>query len=268
MLDDANLWSWISAVLLLVVVCGTASPGRAQNVVGNVTAITGSAELQRGNATLKVSTTMPVELHDRLTTAAGSEVVITLADNSSLTLSESSSLTIDENVVTGGARTSTKVSLLGGSLHSVITRAIRAGAPTFEVNSPNAIAGVRGTSFTLRVTSGMPRDGFPGCLEFTDEATEDGTVANWNKANPSAVVETHAGEYTTTACGAAPTAAATGGLPTLLAPGPLGALLGSPLSPAILTGTGAVVATGISLGICAALDCFSGGGGGVATPLR
>jgi FecR protein len=265
-LDNANLWSWIVGVLLSVVICATPSPGRAQNIVGSVTAITGSAELQRGGATLKVSAPMPVELNDRFTTAAASQLVITLLDNSSLTLSESSSLSIDENVVTGGARASTKVSLLGGSLHSVITRALRAGTPTFEVNTPNAVAGVRGTSFALRVTSGMPRDGFPGCLDFTDEATEDGTVANWNKANPSAVVETLAGEYTITACDAVPTPAATGGLPVLSAPiGPMGALLSSPLFPVIVTGAGAGV---VATGIYAAVGGFSGTSAPSVTPFQ
>jgi FecR protein len=248
-------------LVMAVAICAGASESQAQNAVGSITDITGSAQLQRAGSTLNVTTSMRVELHDLLTTAAASQLTITLLDNSTLTLAESSRLTIDEDVVTGGARTSTKVSLLGGSLHSIITTALHVGASTFEVNTPNAVAAVRGTDFEMRYTTGLPRGGYPGCLEFTDEATNEGTVANWNKANPAAVVEVPAGHYTTVACAAAPTAAGTGGLGVLQVPvGPLGALLSNPLLP--LVGTGAA-ATGIGLGIYGGLGGFSGN---VASP--
>jgi len=245
----------VTFLVMAAAICAGASGSQAQNAVGSITDITGSAQLQRAGSTLNLTTSMRVELHDLLTTAAASQLTITLLDNSVLTLAESSRLTVDENVVTGGVRTSTKVSLLGGSLHSIITTALHVGAPTFEVNTPNAVAGVRGTDFEMRYTTGLPREGYPGCLEFTDEATNEGTVANWNKANPAAVVEVLAGQHTTVACAAAPTAASNGGLGVLPGPvGPLGALLSSPLFPVV--GTGAA-ATGISLGIYGGLGGFS-----------
>ena len=56
---------------------------------------------------------MPVEVHDRLTTAIDSTLTLLLVNNSTLSLSQSTTLVVDENVVTGGVRQKTLIRLLG-----------------------------------------------------------------------------------------------------------------------------------------------------------
>jgi hypothetical protein len=54
----------------------------AQQVVGSVTRLSGSAQLARGTATQTVALGTQIELHDRLSTEADSSVTVTLNDGS------------------------------------------------------------------------------------------------------------------------------------------------------------------------------------------
>ncbi len=204
-------WPLGFAVLAIVIALG-APAAWAQAQVGTISRLAGSAQVQRGGASLNAAPAMAIDLHDRITTGASGSLTITLADNSSLELAESSSMEIDESVVSGGTRTSTRVSLLAGSLRSLVTQALSGAAPTFEVHTPNAIAGVRGTNFETSYSTGTARPTFGGCLEYTDVAVDDGLVNVANKRNPGGgSVDVPGGYETTIACAQMP-----------FFPGPLG----------------------------------------------
>jgi FecR protein len=185
----SSLWLWCSP-----------STVRAQPVVGRVTAIQGTAELQRAGSTSAVSLATAVELHDQLKTGTNSTSTVTLLDNSAVELGESSALAFDENVVAGGVRQKTVVSLLGGGLTSRVTSALLSGAPTFEVHTPNAVCAVRGTDFDTTYLEGVTRPGYEGCQRYTDLRVREGVVEVSNLANPSAVIEVDAGYETTVPC--------------------------------------------------------------------
>src|ERR1700723_1404727 len=68
----------------------------AQDTVGQVTDITGSAKLERGGIDVDAAPTMPIKVRDKLRTTAKSKLTATFRDGSKLILSESSSYTIDE----------------------------------------------------------------------------------------------------------------------------------------------------------------------------
>lgn len=190
-------------LFLLATLC---SQVRAQNTVGTVTELTGTAHLQRGGATQPVTSGMPVQLKDQLTTDAGAHVTITLTDNTKLDLAEQSTLVLDEQVVgTGGT---TKVTLLGGHLQSLVTKALRGTAPSFEVKTPNAIAGVRGTKFSVGFAPASP---VCGDAPTSDVAVADGTVEVANSASPGVGIAVEGG-YETVVCAGRPP----------LPPGPLG----------------------------------------------
>ena len=171
-------------VVVQVVLITLASSGaRAQNTVGTVTDLAGSAHVERGGATQAVTSGMAVELKDKFTTDAGAHLTITLNDNSKLDLADQSTLVIDEQVVGAGGPQTTKVSLLGGHLQSLVTKALRGTAPSFEVKTPNAIAGVRGTKFSVGYSSSSP---VCGPAPTSDVAVAEGTVTVANSATPSA----------------------------------------------------------------------------------
>lgn len=200
-------WAWLMlAQLVLIGLAG--SVAMAQNTVGTITDLAGSAHVERGGATQAVTSGMPVELKDKFTTDAGAHLTITLNDNSKLDLAEQSTLVIDEQVLGAGGPQTTRVSLLGGHLQSLVTKALRGSAPSFEVKTPNAIAGVRGTNFSVGYSESSP---VCGAEPTSDVAVAQGTVMVANGATPSAGIEVEGG-YETIVCAMRPP----------LPPGPLG----------------------------------------------
>src|SRR5271170_1169000 len=103
--------------LTLLCIAALAPAASAQNTVGTVTQIQGTANIQRNGATIAVLTNMPVMLHDTVATDANSSLVIGLVDNSSLQFGSSSTITIDNSVLVNGVGAPSRVGLLGGDLH-------------------------------------------------------------------------------------------------------------------------------------------------------
>lgn len=179
---------------------------RAQNTVGTVSELVGTAHLERGGSAQPVTSGMAVELKDKFTTDAGAHLTITLNDNSQLKLAEQSTLVVDEMAVAPGG--TTKVSLLGGNLESLVTKALRGTAPSYEVKTPNAIAGVRGTKFSVGYA---PSSAVCGESPTSDVAVAQGAVEVANGATPGVGITVEGG-YETVVCAGRPP----------LPPGPLG----------------------------------------------
>jgi hypothetical protein len=121
----------------------------AQTVTGSISAITGTATITRGSATIPAAYGTKVDVGDRIVTGVGSNLTVTLTDGSQIEVTDSSNLTIDENTLNpDGTRASTKVSLLGGMVRSLV-RSTAGTPPNFEVHTPNAVASARGTSYDV-----------------------------------------------------------------------------------------------------------------------
>jgi ferric-dicitrate binding protein FerR (iron transport regulator) len=205
---DKRKFHWTVWLLAQVLALGLLGSGaRAQNTVGTVTALSGTAHVERGGATQPVTNGMQVELKDKFTTDPGAHVTITLNDNTQLDLADQSTLVIDEQVVSGGGQT-TRVSLLGGHLENLVSKAMHGTTPSFEVKTPNAIAGVRGTKFSVTFAPSSP---VCGDAPTSDVAVADGSVEVANRATPGLGIEVEGG-YETVVCAGKPP----------LPPGPLG----------------------------------------------
>jgi len=211
------------ALILAVAWLYFASSAWAQQPVGTMTQLNGTAQVQRGGSTLSASLTMALELHDQVKTAADSTLTITLADNSTLSLYQSSTLVLDDNVVTAGVRERTLVRLVIGNVTAVVNTAGRTIAPNnFQIYTPNAIVGVRGTEFDTSYSEGVVRPGYEGCERYTDVVVREGVVAISNPANPAAVVEVPAGYETTVPCLLPPLTGGPIGIAGAAAPGTAG----------------------------------------------
>lgn len=150
-----------SRIALAIAVTFTAltlAPGHAfaQAVVGSISALTGEVTLVRGGSSSKAIQGANIDLDDRLTTGPGSALTVTLSDGSRLEVSESSTIVIDGAVAAPKAATGggTSVFLLGGVLKSFVNNA--GGPNKFQVHTPNAVAAVRGTIFTVEYHSAQP----------------------------------------------------------------------------------------------------------------
>jgi hypothetical protein len=108
-----------------------------------------------------------VQLGDHVRTAAASRVKLLFRDDSVMTLAERSELVVDEQVA--GAAPTSSFTLLLGKVRAIVNDRYSAKGAEFEVKSPTAIAGVRGTSFIAGYDQGRDETQVVG-LEHTSGA--------------------------------------------------------------------------------------------------
>ncbi len=190
----------------------------AQDTVGEVTAVTGVAKLDRGGREVDVSPTMPINLRDRLRTSAKAELTVTLHDGSKLILLESSSYTVDQYAMTAAARVQASIGLWAGHLRAIVNAGV-SGVPDFQVNTPNAVAAVRGTEFETAYIADRPCPEDRTCMRYTTVGVFHGVVAVANISNPAQVVRVTEGYETTVACESPATSPAPLGMEEMGAPG-------------------------------------------------
>ena len=212
-----GLWVVISVALAWL---PNLTPVAWAQPVGTITQFSGAAELHRSGQVQNPALGTPVELHDQLTTLTDSSATVTLADNSTLSLSQLTTLVFDENIVTGGSRQKTLVGLLRGAVNCLITTAMSGGNPTFQINTPNAQVGVRGTDFETSYIESTARPGYEGCQRYTDVVVRKGVVVVTNLASPSVEVDVSGGYETTVPCFLPPLTAGPIGIGGVAAPPP------------------------------------------------
>jgi FecR-like protein len=123
--------------------------GQADQRIGTVLAVEGTAEVRAANTT----TWEPLQFravlfpNDTVRTAANSKVKVLLRDESIMTLGERSEMQFTEFLLTPQQRR-TIVNLALGRLRVVTTRIFGAGSTT-EIRTANTVAGVRGTTFVV-----------------------------------------------------------------------------------------------------------------------
>jgi hypothetical protein len=93
---------------------------------------------------------MTVQLKDELRTGTDGQLRVVFRDDSVIDLSESSSLVVDEQVFDPDAgRFSSIVRLLQGKARALVSAYYKTPGAAYEVETPTAVAGVRGTSFLV-----------------------------------------------------------------------------------------------------------------------
>jgi hypothetical protein len=190
----------------------------AQIGAGTVSKLGGSVSIERAGRSMPAALAMPILIGDRIETFAQSSLTIILADGSEISLSESSSIVIDRSMV-GTANADSFINLFRGRLRSVVNP--RGGSlPSFEVHTPNAVVGVRGTDFETEYIDGKPCPGFPKCSRYTDVGVYSGVVEvrNPTSSKPS-TVRVGTGQETTVPCELPPASPGPLGMGDLTAPG-------------------------------------------------
>jgi len=184
-----------------------ASVALAQNRVGAITQLTGTATVQgggkvkhvRGRTQVQPVVTVPgaaipvgLQLHDRVITDADSALVITLIDNSTLSVMQPTTLMFDRTSTTP---IRSQIKLLAGSLEASVR-------PPSDLDflTDNGHIRIVGTVFDITYIEGVVRPGYGGCRQYTDVVVYEGVVAVNNPANPTVVVQVPAGYETTIPC--------------------------------------------------------------------
>ena len=135
-------------LLAAAIIACSFPPARADDPVGSIAALEGAAEARHAGADAwtPLAGGDGIFLGDRLHTLADGRMKILLRDESVLTLGASSELTIDEQTV-GAEAPASRFGLAAGTLRAIVTERYGKPGARFEVQTPTAIAGVRGTGF-------------------------------------------------------------------------------------------------------------------------
>jgi hypothetical protein len=211
--------------------------------VGKFRDVQGNVSVTRVKADSKAKTGDDVRLNDLVSTREKSRTKIALSDDTLLTLGQNSKLEITRYLFSPQKKAST-ISLKMGTLHSQIQKTVDS---SFEVRTPNAIAGARGTVWlsVVEVVNGVLQ---------TNIYVLEGTVTVFNAAVPGQIVTLAAGQFTTVIGSLAPA------LPAAFSPavvqGIMGQLgitsveaIGAAAGSAITTGvTAGTVSVGIAIG--------------------
>jgi len=195
-LSYSRLASFVVPTILAIAVA--VSTAHAQSTVGTVTEVKGAVSIQRGASNVAVVPNLPIQLHDKIVTQPDASVTVGLIDNSSIQLGPSTTLSFDESTAINGIGAPSKMTLLGGTIHTVIVGAMK-GHP-YEVRTPNAISSAHGTEWDLSYSEGNTRDGYQDCKQFTDVKVQDGTVNVANAQTGTGAQDVPAGHFATVGC--------------------------------------------------------------------
>jgi hypothetical protein len=137
-----------AAAALFVAVTLIVALGARAEEVGAVAELEGQAQVLRAGTTewTPLAPGDAVQLGDQLRTSAGSKLKLLFHDDSVLVLAPNSLVKVDEQVL-GATAPVSHFSLLLGTLRALVTDRYGAPGARFEVESPTAAAGVRGTAF-------------------------------------------------------------------------------------------------------------------------
>lgn len=157
----------LAAVSLIAAMSAVFAPASSasEEKVGSVLAIKGTAMVRRSGdwdpVRLKVKD--PVYLKDDLTTGDGSKLKILMNDESILTLGQNSRLAVSEYKFLPETKERRSIfKLAKGALRSLVSKLSAAGN-VFEVHTPTAVAGARGTINLVQILPGEDAgDGWDG----------------------------------------------------------------------------------------------------------
>ena len=134
----------LSGLILLVATSAFAEE------VGTIASVTGSATIGRGDLRTAAAVGLPVQLGDSLHTGADGKLRVVFRDDSVIDLGESSSLVVDQQVFNPSAGTfSSLMRLVSGRARSLVSEYYRNPGASYHVETPTAVAGVRGTTFLV-----------------------------------------------------------------------------------------------------------------------
>lgn len=156
------------SLLVLAAAIALGRAAGAQETAGTVAALQGRADAQHAGqqAWIALAAGKDVLVGDRLRTGDAARLKLLLRDDSVITLGPKSELVLDQQVVRPQGGTSS-FSALVGAVRAVVTERYGTKGSSFEVKTPTAVAGVRGTGFVALVDPGGERTRVIGVYDTT-----------------------------------------------------------------------------------------------------
>ncbi|HVN87276.1 MAG TPA: FecR family protein [Candidatus Binatia bacterium] len=168
--------SRLTVVVFVLLVATPMMWAQAQEV-GTIASIDGRAEIGRGGAWSDAAAGAAIQLGDVLRTGKPGRVRVVFQDDSVLTVSENSEVRVDEQTFNPNKGQATSLmGLLRGKVNAVVSEYYHNSANAFEIKTPNATAGVRGTEFTI---------GYDADAELTEVVGISGHITVHSALDPS-----------------------------------------------------------------------------------
>jgi hypothetical protein len=138
-----SLWLLVAGVLC-------AARAGAQTEVGTVAAMQGTLQVQRAATWQNGGVGAPIFVGDRLRTGASDAAKIVFRDDSVLDVAPKSEFTVDKQAFDLGTRRfDTLLRVVRGKVRAWVSEYYRQPRARYEIETPTAIAGVRGTEFVV-----------------------------------------------------------------------------------------------------------------------
>jgi hypothetical protein len=141
----ARLKTTLTVSLFTATFCLASTSSQAQ-AVGTVASMEAPAEVGRSGNWFPASLGMLIQQGDTLRTGQGGRLRVIFEDDSVVSLAAGSELVVDEAVYEGGRRVRSVMDLLQGKVRALVSEYT---GSTFELGTPTAVAGVRGTDFIV-----------------------------------------------------------------------------------------------------------------------
>ncbi|WP_415905853.1 FecR domain-containing protein [Neptuniibacter sp. QD48_55] len=142
-----SLLSNFSRILFLLF-CFISNPVAANNEIGKVVLIQGKPLVERQNQHLFIKRNDPLFIEDVLITPVGSKILIKLADKTTISLAENTQFELSKYQFDKKAQTSdVSFKMLKGAFRTLTGSIGKQKQPKFEIHTPVATIGVRGTEF-------------------------------------------------------------------------------------------------------------------------
>ena len=259
----------IKHVVVLLLTIGLVFPFPVfSEVIGEFAVITGDVTVKRAGEIIKPQVKDKVETLDFVQTGKDSNARIVLSDDSTMALGPNSSLEMKQFTVQDG-QTTGLFFVPEGLIHTNVAKALGPGSK-FEIQTPTAIVGVKGTAWLTLVELAAQ-----SAAKSSFYALEQ-SVFVLNPAFPTQVATIAAGNFSVVVAGAAPTAvgafsasvvssltatlgsAAIPGLAGVAGAGVAGAAAGTAATAGLTAGTVALGAALAAAAIVAVVNASSG----------
>lgn len=134
--------------LALLLLCFLTNPAAASNEIGKVVLIQGQPLVERQNQHLFIKRNDPLFTEDILITPVGSKILIKLEDKTTISLAENTQFELSKYQFDKKAQTSdVSFKMLKGAFRTLTGSIGKQKQPKFEIHTPVATIGVRGTEF-------------------------------------------------------------------------------------------------------------------------
>jgi len=159
-----NVLSMLSVLFLIFF--ASVSYGQATDGIGVVTAVEGTVNVTNSSGTEGVAEGSLVYIGDNFETGADSGIKIMLDDDSLISLGENTALEINEFIYTPDKRESIS-NITKGKIRAILKK-IKGSDSNIEFVTPNAVAGIKGTTLYIHVENNLfaVKEGVVGVTSF------------------------------------------------------------------------------------------------------